>query len=68
MIELLKEQLKEYLLEYRKVNKEIELLFEKDKFSPDYLKELSKKGAGLKLMIEACLREIKTYGGQAYFI
>ena len=63
MIELLKEQLKEYLLEYRKVNKEIELLFEKDKFSPDDLKELSKKCAGLKLMIEACLREIKTYGG-----
>ena len=63
MIELLKEQLKEYLLEYRKVNKEIELLFEKDKFSPDDLKELYKKGAGLKLMIEACLREIKTYGG-----
>ena len=63
MIELLKEQLKEYLLEYRKVNKEIELLFEKDKFSPDDLKELSKKVAGLKLMIEACLREIKAYGG-----
>ena len=63
MIELLKEQLKEYLLEYKKVNKEIELLFEKDKFSSDDLKELSKKGAGLKLMIEACLREIKAYGG-----
>ena len=63
MIELLKEQLKGYLLEYKKVNKEIELLFEKDKISPDELKELSKKGAGLKLMIEACLHKIKAYGG-----
>lgn len=63
MIELLNEQLKEYLLEYKKVNDEIKALFDKQKFNADELKELSKKGAGLKMMIEACLREIKAYGG-----
>ncbi len=61
MIELLKEQLKEYLLEYKKVNDEIKALFDKEKFNAYELKELSKKGAGLKMMIEACLREIKRY-------
>lgn len=63
MIELLKEQLKEYLVEYKKVNGEIKALFYKKEFNVDDLKELSKKGAGLKMLIEACLREIKTYGG-----
>lgn len=63
MIELLKEQLKEYLAEYKKVNDEMKALFDKEKFKADDLKELSKKGAGLKMMIEACLREIKAYGG-----
>jgi hypothetical protein len=55
MIELLKEQLKEYLLEYKKVNDEMKSLFEKEKFKSEDLKELSKKGAGLKMMIKACV-------------
>lgn len=63
MIELLKEQLKEYLLEYKKVNDEMKSIFKKDKFKAEDLKELSKKGAGLKMMIEACVREIKLHGG-----
>ena len=63
MIELLKEQLKEYSLEYKKVNDEMKSLFEKEKFKPEDLKELSKKGAGLKMMIEFCVREIKLHGG-----
>ena len=59
MIELLKEQLKEYLLEYKKVNDEMESLFEKEKFKLEDFKELLKKGAGLKMMIKACVKEIK---------
>ena len=30
-------------------------LFEKEKFKPEDLEELSKKGAGLKMMIKACV-------------
>lgn len=48
MIELLKEQLKEYSLEYKKVNDEMKSLFEKEKFKPEDLKELSKKRSWLK--------------------
>ena len=63
MIELLKEQLKEYLLDYKRVNDEMKALFEQEQISVECLQDLSKKRAGLKMMIEACVREIKFYGG-----
>ena len=59
MIELLKEQLKDYLLESKKVNDEVKSLLEKKEFKPEDLKVLLEKGAGLKIMIEACVNEIK---------
>ena len=59
MIEILKEQLKDYLLELKKVNDEVKALFVRQEFKPEELKELLEKGAGLKLMVEACMKEIK---------
>ena len=59
MIELLKKQLKDYLLESKKVNDEVKSLLEKKEFKPEDLKVLLEKGAGLKIMIEACVNEIK---------
>lgn len=61
MLELLKEQLTDYLTEYKQVNKEINQLFEKSKFKPEELEALSKKGAGLKMMIGATIKEMKQY-------
>ena len=61
MLELLKEQLKDYLSQYQAIKLEINELFEKDKFSPLELKSLSEKLVGVKRQIEVCVLEIKKY-------
>lgn len=57
MLELLKEQLQDYLEQKKAIEAEcIQLMKEGKEW-----KELAKKGAGLKMMIEAILLEIKRW-------
>jgi len=57
MLELLKEQLKEYWKQYKQNESEcIQLMKEGKEW-----KETAQKGASLKLMIEVTLMEIKQY-------
>ncbi len=57
MIELLKEQLKDYLAQFKAIEDEcIQLMKEGKEW-----KDKAKKGAGIKLMIETTLLEIKRY-------
>lgn len=57
MLELLKEQLQEYFNQMKKNEAEcIQLMKEGKEWQ-----ETAKKGAGLKMMIEATLLEIKRY-------
>lgn len=57
MLELLKEQLKDYLEQKKAIEAQcIQLMKEGKEW-----KELAKKGAGLKMMIEATLLEIKRW-------
>lgn len=54
MLELLKEQLKEYQEKYDKIEKESIALMKQNK----PWEHLAKKGAGLKLMIDHCKNKI----------
>lgn len=57
MLELLKEQLQDYLKQMKENEVEcIQLMKEGEEWQ-----EIAKKGAGLKIMIEVTLREIKRY-------
>jgi hypothetical protein len=57
MLDLLKEQLSEYLKQKKAIDEECIQLMKDGK----EWKELAKRGAGLTLMIEATLLEIKRY-------
>ena len=57
MLELLKEQLKDYLARLKENQAECIKLMKEGK----EWQELTKKGVGLKLLIEATLLEIKRY-------
>lgn len=57
MLELLKEQLQDYLKQMKENEAECIQLMKKDK----EWQETAKKGAGLKMMIEVTLLEIKRY-------
>lgn len=57
MLELLKEQLKEYQEKYDKIEKESIKLMKQNK--PWH--HIAKKGAGLKLMIDNCKKQIDKY-------
>ena len=57
LVDLLKEQLKEYLEQKKAIDSECIQLMKDGK----EWKELAKRGAGLTLMIETTLLEIKRY-------
>lgn len=60
MLELLKEQLQDYLEQKKAIEAECIQLMKEGKEWKEW-KELAKKGAGLKMMIEATLLEIKRW-------